>query len=302
MPTPVVTETDLSPLPRFTRGKVRDVYDLDYQLLVIATDRISAFDVVLPTPIPEKGRVLTQLSAFWFETTQNDVPNHFITADTEQISAVLESYGARVDRSVLEGRAMLVNKARALPVECVVRGYLAGSAWEEYRKTGQVTGIALPSGLVESDRLPAPIFTPATKAQEGHDQNITWEEMLRIVEPGHARAVRDASLALYSHAAAHALERGIILADTKFEFGLFQDTPIVIDEVLTPDSSRFWDAAAYQPGGAQPSFDKQYVRDYLISSAWNREPPAPPLPPEIVERTTQRYLEAYRRLVGRDLD
>jgi phosphoribosylaminoimidazole-succinocarboxamide synthase len=300
--TVLLTSTDIPQLTAFTRGKVRDVYDLDYQLLMIATDRISAFDVVLPTAIPEKGQVLTQLSVFWFETTQNVAPNHFLTADPAQIEAVLKSYGADVDVDALAGRAMLVNKCSPLPVECVVRGYLAGSAWEEYRRTGRVTGITLPPGLVEGDRLPEPIFTPATKAREGHDINITWEEMLRIVEPGHAQQARDQSLALYATAADYARERGIIIADTKFEFGIFQGMTIVIDEVLTPDSSRFWDAASYRPGGPQPSFDKQFVRDYLVSSQWNRVPPAPTLPPEIVERTTARYLEAYRRLVGKELD
>jgi phosphoribosylaminoimidazole-succinocarboxamide synthase len=297
-----LTTTQIPQLTPFITGKVRDVYDLDYQLLMIATDRISAFDVVLPTPIPEKGRVLTQLSVFWFERTGNVAPNHFITADREQIEAVLATYDADVDMDTLDGRSMLVNKAQPLPVECVVRGYLAGSGWEEYRRTGQVTGIPLPKGLEEGSRLPSPIFTPATKAQEGHDQNITWEEMLRLVDPGHARQARDLSLALYTFAAEYALERGIIIADTKFEFGIFEGMTIVIDEMLTPDSSRFWDAATYRPGGPQPSFDKQFVRDYLISSQWNREPPAPPLPPEIVERTTARYREAYRRLVGSELD
>jgi phosphoribosylaminoimidazole-succinocarboxamide synthase len=297
----LLTSTDIPQLSAFARGKVRDVYDLDYQLLMIATDRISAFDVVLPTAIPEKGRVLTQLSLFWFELTQNVAPNHFLTADRAQIDAVLKSYGAEVDLDLIDGRAMLVNKSAPLPVECVVRGYLAGSAWEEYRRTGRVAGISLPAGLVEGDRLPEPIFTPATKAKEGHDVNITWEEMLQIVEPGHAEQAREYSLALYSAAAEHARERGIIIADTKFEFGLFQGMTIVIDEVLTPDSSRFWDAATYRPGGSQPSYDKQFVRDYLVSSKWNREPPAPTLPPEIVERTTARYREAYRRLVGEEL-
>jgi phosphoribosylaminoimidazole-succinocarboxamide synthase len=298
----VLTTTEIPQLTAYRKGKVRDLYELDYQLLMIATDRISAFDVVLPTPIPEKGRVLTQLSAFWFEGTQNLAPNHLLTADLEQIEHVLQSYGVEVDAEILAGRAMLVNKTAPLPVECVVRGYLAGSAWEEYRTTGgQVAGIALPGGLVEGDRLPTPIFTPAAKADEGHDVNITWDEMLRLVEPGHALKAREMSLELYQFAAEYARRRGILIADTKFEFGLFQGMLLLIDEVLTPDSSRFWDAASYRPGGAQPSFDKQFVRDYLISSHWNREPPAPALPPEIVERTTARYLEAYRRLTGEDL-
>jgi phosphoribosylaminoimidazole-succinocarboxamide synthase len=302
MPPHVLTEANLPGLPLFNRGKVRDVYDLDYQLLLIATDRISAFDVVLPTAIPGKGHVLTQLSAFWFDLTQNLAPNHFITADPEQIEAILESYDARVDLDPLAGRSMLVNKAAPLPVECVVRGYLAGSAWEEYRRSGKVAGLTLPEGLVEGDALPEPIFTPATKAKEGHDLNITWEEMLQLVEPGHARQARDHSLALYQFAADLARGKGILIADTKFEFGLFEGIIVVIDEMLTPDSSRFWDAASYRPGGPQPSFDKQFVRDYLISRQWNREPPAPPLPPEIVERTAARYVEAYRRLTGQELE
>jgi len=293
----LLTSTDIPQLTPFIRGKVRDVYDLDYQLLMIATDRISAFDVVLPTVIPDKGRVLTQLSVFWFETTPNIAPNHFITAENAQIEAVLKSYGADVDLEALAGRAMLVNKTAPLPVECVVRGYITGSAWEEYKRSGTVTGITLPPGLVEGDRLPEPIFTPATKAKEGHDINITWEQMLEIVEPGHAQQAREISLALYSYAAEYARERGIIIADTKFEFGIFQGMTILIDEVLTPDSSRFWDAASYRPGGPQPSFDKQFVRDYLINNRWNREPPAPPLPAEIVERTaapTGRPIVAWR--------
>jgi phosphoribosylaminoimidazole-succinocarboxamide synthase len=302
MPSPVLTTTEIPGLTPFIRGKVRDVYELDYQLLMIATDRISAFDVVLPTPIPEKGRVLTQLSAFWFESTQNIAPNHLITADRDQIVAVLRSYGVAVAPELLDGRSMLVNKTTPLPVECVVRGYITGSAWEEYRTTGKVAGMEMPSGLRDGDRLPEPIFTPATKAKEGHDINITWNEMLGLVDPGHARDARDLSLALYSHAAEYARERGILIADTKFEFGVFQGMIVVIDEILTPDSSRFWDSATYQPGGSQPSFDKQFVRDYLTSMRWNREPPAPPLPAEIVERTTARYREAYRRLVGSELD
>jgi phosphoribosylaminoimidazole-succinocarboxamide synthase len=289
----VVTETHLPDVPLLYRGKVRDLYDLGDHLLIVATDRISAFDVVLPTPIPGKGAVLTQLSAFWCAQTGHLVPNHLVTATVDEFPA-----GLRRHRALLEGRAMLVKKARRIDVECVVRGYLAGSAWAEYRRTGTVCGQPLPPGLVESAELPEPIFTPATKAQSGHDQNISLETMRALVGPDLTERLRTLSLALYQFARAYARSRGIIIADTKFEFGLTPEGVILIDEVLTPDSSRFWDAAAYQPGRAQPSFDKQYVRDYLESLGWNKEPPAPALPPAVVAGTSRRYREAYERLTG----
>jgi phosphoribosylaminoimidazole-succinocarboxamide synthase len=292
---PRVGETSL-PLPLFRRGKVRDTYILDDRhLLMVATDRISAFDVVLPTPIPLKGAVLTMLSRFWFEQTADLVPNHLVEVILDPKQA------AGLGDPNLVGRAMVVRRAERVDIECVVRGYLAGSAWDEYRRTGEVCGIRLPAGLREADRLPEPIFTPATKAETGHDENISFEQMASLVGEGLARQLKDLSLKLYSRAAQVAEGRGIIIADTKFEFGLLDGQIIVIDELLTPDSSRFWDAALYQPGRSQPSFDKQYVRDWLIQSGWNREPPAPPLPEDVVAGTVSRYLEAYSRLTGKDL-
>jgi phosphoribosylaminoimidazole-succinocarboxamide synthase len=285
----------------YARGKVRDTYDLGDRLLMVATDRISAFDVVLPNGIPDKGAVLTQLSAFWFEQTASVVPNHFIRlAD-----------GTPADNLPFElppefiGRSMIVRKARRVDIECVVRGYLSGSGWGEYRESQSVCGIRLPPGLRESDELPEPVFTPSTKAESGHDINISYEQVLEMVGPKAASVLRLRSLALYRYAAQYARQRGIIIADTKFEFGWVevdgQEELIVIDEVLTPDSSRFWPADGYQPGGPQPSFDKQPVRDWLTASGWNKQPPAPVLPPEVVASTSERYREAYRRLTGREL-
>lgn len=283
-------------LPLLARGKVRDIYDLDDALLIVATDRISCFDMVLPTPIPDKGRVLTHLSRFWFKRTESIVRNHFLTLDLELAVGRWESL------QPLKGRAMVVEKARPLPVEAVVRGYLSGSAWKEYRQTGAVCGIRLPPGLRESDKLPQPIFTPATKAPQGqHDENITFDQMAGLVSWKQAERIHRLSLQLYSETAGYAAQRGLILADTKFEFGVSKDELILIDEVLTPDSSRFWPAASYAPGGPQPSFDKQYVRDYLEALRWDKCPPAPPLPPDIVRQTSEKYREALQRLAGSPL-
>jgi phosphoribosylaminoimidazole-succinocarboxamide synthase len=285
-----------STVPELTllgRGKVRDIYDLQDALLIVATDRISCFDVVLPTPIPDKGAVLTQMSRFWFQQTGSIVRNHFLTMDLEAAVGRWESI------QPLKGRAMVVEKAHPLPVEAVVRGYLSGSAWKEYRQTGAVCGIPLPRGLRESDKLPAPLFTPATKAPQGqHDENISFERMVMMVGRDRADAIRRISLRLYEEAAACAARRGIIIADTKFEFGVVKDELTLIDEVLTPDSSRFWPMAGYAPGGPQPSFDKQYVRDYLESLRWAKQPPAPELPSEVVRKTTEKYREALTRLAG----
>lgn len=282
-------------LSLLNRGKVRDVYDLQDALLIVATDRISCFDVVLPTPIPDKGAVLTQMSRFWFEMTKNIVKNHFLTMDLEDAVGRWESL------QPLKGRAMVVEKAQPLPIEAVVRGYLSGSGWKEYRQTGAVCGIPLPPGLRESDKLPQPIFTPATKAPQGqHDENISFDRMVTIVGRDRAEAIRRLSLRLYQEAAAWAAQRGIIIADTKFEFGICGGELMLIDEVLTPDSSRFWPMGGYAPGGPQPSFDKQYVRDYLESLRWPKQPPAPELPPEVVRKTSEKYREALRRLTGMD--
>jgi phosphoribosylaminoimidazole-succinocarboxamide synthase len=291
----VLVQTDLPNL--FHRGKVRDTYDLGDRLLMVATDRISAFDVVLPNGIPDKGRVLTQLSDFWFERTGGVVPNHFLRLiDSTEVEGV--PFAIPPD---LVGRSMLIRKAKRLDVECVARGYLAGSGWVEYRDTGKVCGIPLPSGLRESDELPEPIFTPATKAEEGHDINISFEEVVEIVGERTASVIRTRTLAVYGSARDYARQRGIIIADTKLEFGWLDDELIVIDELLTPDSSRFWPTDGYQPGQAQPSFDKQYVRDWLIASGWNREPPPPVLPDDVVEGTADKYREAFRRLTGQEL-
>ena len=280
------------PLPLFKRGKVRDIYELDGHLLFIATDRISAFDVVLPTPIPYKGKVLTALSLFWFEFLKDIIPNH---TRSIPFPPQLDPY-----KSVLEGRYMIGIKTKPIPIECVVRGYLFGSAWKEYQEKGEVCGIKLPPNLKLAEKLPSPIFTPSTKAETGHDINITIEEMEMMVGKETAEFLISKSLAIYEKASAYAEERGIIIADTKFEFGLHDGEIILIDEVLTPDSSRFWDAELYEPGKNQPSFDKQFVRDYLESINWDKTPPAPPLPQEVVEGTSQRYLIAYRRLTGKD--
>lgn len=275
------------------RGKVRDIYDLGDALLIVATDRISCFDVVLPTPIPHKGVVLAQMSRFWFQQTGSIVRNHFLTMDLEN------AVGRFASVQQLKGRAMVVEKASPLPIEAVVRGYLSGSAWKEYRQTGAVCGIPLPAGLRESDKLPKPIFTPATKAPQGqHDENMSFDQMVGIVGRDVADAVRSVSLQLYEQAAAYAAERGIIIADTKFEFGMCKNELMLIDEVLTPDSSRFWPMAGYAPGKPQPSYDKQYVRDYLEGLGWPKRPPAPPLPPEVVHKTTEKYREALHRITG----
>ncbi|MEW5762199.1 MAG: phosphoribosylaminoimidazolesuccinocarboxamide synthase [Bacillota bacterium] len=290
-----VVETRLPGLKLLKRGKVRDVYDLGEELLIVATDRISAFDVVLPTPIPGKGRILTQISLFWFARMRHIVPNHL---SPTPLAALVRDAGTL---SLLAGRTMVVKKARPLPVEAIVRGYLSGSALHEYRERGTVCGIPLPPGLREADRLPEPLFTPSTKAEGGeHDENITLSHLEGLIGADLARRVQEISLRLYAEAAAYALERGIIVADTKFEFGLIGGELVLIDELLTPDSSRFWPADGYAPGKAQPSFDKQYVRDYLLASGWDRRPPAPPLPPDVVARTVEKYREALRRLTGRD--
>lgn len=289
--------TDLGPTPLLGRGKVRDLYEVDGALLLVATDRISAFDHVLGSGIPGKGKILTQISLFWFDLLHDLVPNHLITAAASGFPASLQPY-----REQLEGRAMLVKRAKMFPVECVARGYLAGSGWKEYQAQQTVCGIPLPAGLEDGSRLPAPIFTPATKSQDGaHDENIAFETVERLVGEEDAAELRRLTLAIYRRAAAHAEARGLILADTKFEFGRIGDGIILADEVLTPDSSRFWEAPKWKPGGAQPSFDKQFVRDYLESIRWNKQAPAPGLPDEVVLRTQQKYLEAFRRLTGRDL-
>lgn len=292
--TAVVWETDFPGLKLASRGKVRDIYEVGDDLLLVATDRLSAFDVVLPTPIPDKGRVLTQLSLFWFRTLGDIIPHHVLSA-TEFPPP------ANVYSQQLAGRSMLCRKTRPLPIECVVRGYLSGSGWKDYRTTGKVCGVALPPGLRESDRLPAPIFTPSTKATSGHDENISFDEVVARVGGERAEALRSVSLQIYRRAAAYAEPRGILLADTKFEFGLVGGQLMWIDEALTPDSSRFWPAQGYRPGHSQPSFDKQYVRDYLESISWNKQPPGPQLPPEVVERTRAKYREAYRLLAGSEL-
>jgi len=288
-----ITETTLSDLP-VRRGKVRDIYDLGDTLLLVSTDRISAFDWVLPTGIPDKGRVLTQLSLFWFDLLRDVIPNHVLPA--ADFPPELAAYRAQLD-----GRSMLCQKTKPLPIECVVRGYLSGSGWKDYRATGKVCGISLPAGLRESERLPEAIFTPSTKATAGHDENISFDEAVARIGGVLGELVRAVSLEIYKRAAAYAEPRGIILADTKFEFGLAGDQLIWIDEALTPDSSRFWPADGYQPGRAQPSFDKQYVRDYLERIGWNKQPPGPELPPEVVEATRARYREAYRQLTGHEL-
>lgn len=291
----VVRETQFAGISPAARGKVRDIYDLGDKLLIVATDRLSAFDVVLPTPIPDKGRVLTQLSLFWFELLRNVIPNHVLSAT--EFPSPFDRY-----RDDLAGRSMLVRKARSLPIECVVRGYVSGSGWKDYRATGKICGLVLPAGLQESDRLPEPIFTPATKAVTGHDENITFEQAVSLVGKKVAERVRNVSLEIYRRATEHAEPRGVLLADTKFEFGLLNNELIWIDEALTPDSSRFWPAAQYRPGGPQPSFDKQFVRDYLEGIRWPKVPPGPELPADVVAATRAKYREAYRILTGHELD
>ncbi len=287
----VVSQTDFPGLKLRGRGKVRDIYELGDRLLIVATDRLSAFDVVLPTPIPDKGRVLTQLSLFWFERLADVVPHHVISAAnfTGELAPYADS---------LEGRAMLVRRTEPVPIECVVRGYISGSGWKDYQKTGGICGMPLPAGLRESDKLPEPIFTPSTKATTGHDENISFEETVARVGRNLAERLRETSLTIYRRAAEHAATRGIIIADTKFEFGLLGQELIWIDEALTPDSSRFWPTDEYEPGKTQPSFDKQYVRDYLERIGWNKLPPGPELPADVVAGTRDKYRESYQRITG----
>ena len=302
MSTDVLLNTEL-PLTLFFRGKVRDTYDLGDLLLIIATDRISAFDVVLPCGIPSKGLVLNQLSAFWFNQTKDLVPNHLVEAvdDVHRLDAYLPAERRFAYPSYLVGRSMVVKKVKRLPVECVVRGYLSGSAWEEYQQYGTVSGLPLAKGLKQSQELPQPLFTPTTKAETGHDQPLSMGEMEKLVGDHIAEEMKQKSLAIYSYAQGYARTRGIIIADTKMEFGLDGERLILIDELLTPDSSRIWDAELYKVGQSQPSYDKQPVRDWLTDSGWNKEPPAPMLPPEVIEATTERYEQAYQRLTGRKL-
>ena len=294
-----VQKTELT-IPLYGRGKVRDVYDMGNALLMVATDRVSAYDSVLPTPIPDKGKILNQISAFWFEKTAQIIPNHVIEVinDVAQLNTRYPTDNYSYPE-YLAGRSMLVKKAQRLPVECVVRGYLTGSAWEEYSRTGSVCDISLPAGMKECQQLPQPIFTPTTKAESGHDRNLNAGELIEIVGEKIACAIGDKTMAIYHFATEYALSRGIIIADTKLEFGVIDGKIILIDELLTPDSSRFWDTAKYEVGHPQPSFDKQPLRDWLIKSGWNTLPPAPELPPEIVQQTTERYREAYYRLTGK---
>jgi len=293
----VVMQTDLPGVKLLKRGKVRDIYDLGDQLLIVASDRISAFDVVMPNGIPDKGKILTQLSRFWFEQTADIILNHFISTDMEDFPANIQPY-----REQLEGRSMLVCKAEPLPVECVVRGYLAGSGWKEYQQHGAICGVTLPPGLPEYGRLEEPIFTPATKATTGHDENITVEKMKNLIGTQLTEKIIEVSLAIYQRAHNYAEAKGIIIADTKFEFGIYDDQLILIDELLTPDSSRFWPLDDYEPGTTPPSFDKQYLRDYLTEIGWDKSPPAPQLPETVVKQTRTKYLEALKRLTGRELD
>jgi phosphoribosylaminoimidazole-succinocarboxamide synthase len=291
-----IFETNLPGVERYARGKVRDVYSAGDHLVIVATDRLSAFDYVLPTPIPDKGRVLTAMTLFWLEQFKDIVPNHFVSANVSDYPREFHAY-----RDQLEGRSMLVHRAKMLEVECVARGYVSGSGWKDYKREGRICGIALPAGLSESSQLPEPIFTPASKAQSGHDENISFETVAGQIGEPLAAKLRDLTLTIYQRAARYAETRGIIIADTKFEFGFAGDQLVLADEVLTPDSSRFWPRASYHPGGPQPSFDKQYVRDYLESIQWDKRPPAPALPPDVMERTSEKYREAYRVLTGKSL-
>jgi phosphoribosylaminoimidazole-succinocarboxamide synthase len=292
----IVLQTDFPELTLHARGKVRDLYNLNGQLLFVATDRISAFDYVLASGIPEKGRVLTQLSLFWFDFLKGTVNNHLVTANVNEYPEPLRKYQDRI-----RGRSMLVQKAQMIDVECVVRGYLSGSGWKDYQKTGAVCGITLPTGLRDSDKLPEPIFTPASKATTGHDENISFHEMCKRTGPELAEELRDLSIRIYKKAADYAAGRGIIIADTKFEFGHTAQGLVLADEVLTPDSSRFWPADRYQPGRSQESYDKQFVRDYLETIKWNKQPPAPALPDDVAGKTSEKYIQAYRVLAGREL-
>jgi phosphoribosylaminoimidazole-succinocarboxamide synthase len=292
----VILDTNLPGIELFSKGKVRDVYRIGGELLIIATDRISAFDYILPTGIPDKGKVLTQLSVFWFDFLRGIVPTHFLTAQVDEYPAA-----ARPFRDQLEGRSMLVKQASMVEIECVARGYLAGSGWKEYGRSGSVCGISLPAGLRESARLPEPIFTPATKAQNGHDENISFEAMAAITGADLASRLRDLTLTIYNRAAEYARGKGILIADTKFEFGVVDGEIILGDEALTPDSSRFWPLEGYEPGRAQNSYDKQFVRDYLERIHWPKTPPAPPLPDDVARKTSEKYKDAYRALTGRAL-
>jgi len=292
----IILHTELPGIEKHAQGKVRDVYCVDGRLLIVATDRISAFDYILPTGIPDKGSVLTQLSIFWFDFLRDVTPTHFLTAEVDQYPAALHQF-----RDQLEGRSMLVQRAQMVDIECVARGYLAGSGWKEYQEHRTVCGIPLPAGLRECDRLPAPIFTPSTKAQTGHDQNISFETMCSVVGADLGARLRDLTLRIYSRAAAYAETKGVIIADTKFEFGFVGGQLVLGDEVLTPDSSRFWPAESYRPGGPQFSYDKQYVRDYLESIHWSKKPPAPPLPDDVAGKTSEKYRQAYHVLTGKEL-
>ncbi|MFA4854699.1 MAG: phosphoribosylaminoimidazolesuccinocarboxamide synthase [Candidatus Omnitrophota bacterium] len=292
----VLLKTDFKDLKLFRRGKVRDVYDLGDKLLIVSTDRISCFDVLLPCGIPYKGRVLTGISVFWFDFIKDIIPHHLITVDVDKYPDELRKYKAD-----LSGRSMLVLKTKPLPVECVVRGYLSGSGWKEYNEKQSICGISLPKGLRQSDKLPEVIFTPSTKADIGHDQNVSQKYIMDLVGPDIAQRLKNTSIEVYKRASDYALQKGIIIADTKFEFGIYNDRMIIIDELLTPDSSRFWAAEDYHPGRAQMSFDKQFVRDYLETLDWDKNPPAPDLPAEIISKTTEKYLEAYRKLTGREI-
>lgn len=292
----VIKETDLSELKLFKRGKVRDVYEVDDNLLIVATDRISAFDVVLPTPIPYKGEILTQISLFWFDFFKSDVDNHIITANIEEYPENIKKY-----RDVIEYRSVLVKKAKPIPVECIVRGYISGSGWKEYKKTGTICGISLPQGLVESEKLEEPIFTPSTKAELGeHDENISFEKMVSLIGKEISNKLKDLSINIYIKARDYAEKKGIIIADTKFEFGIYDDKIILIDEILTPDSSRFWPEMSYKPGTSQISLDKQYIRDYLITLNWDKKEFIPELPFEVVRNTFLKYKEAYEVLTGKN--
>ena len=292
----IILETNLAGVERYGRGKVRDVYAVNEGLVIVATDRISAFDYILPTGIPDKGKVLTQLSIFWFDFLRDLTPTHFLSAHVDEYPQPLQNF-----RDQLEGRSMLVKRAKMIEIECVARGYISGSGWKEYKQHGTVCGIQLPAGLKESDKLPEPIFTPATKAQTGHDENVSFEHVVSLIGADLAGRLRDLTLNIYKRAAQYAETRGIIIADTKFEFGFVGEELVLGDEVLTPDSSRFWPAETYKPGGPQFSFDKQFVRDYLESIHWNKQPPAPPLPEEVAARTGEKYRQAYQVLTGREL-
>lgn len=298
----VIQETDL-PLPLFIRGKVRDTYDLGNHLLIIATDRISAFDSVLPSPIPRKGFVLNQMSVFWFRQTADIVPNHLVepVEDIHSLDTYIPEKNHFPYPAYLAGRSMVVKKIKRIPAECVVRGYLAGSGWAEYQECGKVAGYTLPKGLKESQKLPEPLFTPTTKAETGHDLPITMSEVEKMVGKEMAREIKEKSIAIYNYAQEYATKRNLIIADTKMEFGLEKDRLVLIDELLTPDSSRIWNSELYQVGQAQPSYDKQPLRDWLVEAGWDKEPPAPPLPPEVAEATSRRYIQAYERLTGRVL-